>query len=365
MIRILIVDDSTVVTMMLKAIFDEQPDMEVIGFAHNGREAVDMVADLKPDLVTMDIHMPVMDGLEATREIMSEHPVPIIVVSSAVAGDDAQTSFKVIEEGALWVIEKPPGISHPNFDLVRRELVDTTRTMAGMKLVRRKFDSNAEPSLSSSTVAEGAQNFSTKDTTKHYDVIAIGCSTGGPQALSKIISRLPNDFSVPIVVVQHISNGFTVGMVDWLQMHTGLTLKKAEHGEVLQVGTIYFAPDDEHLIITSEEGDLTVFLDHGVPVNRFRPSATPLLESVARACPRTAMGILLTGMGNDGAEGLLAMRKVGCHTIVQDKESSVVFGMPNAALELEAVDEIVELDAMADYLISAVLAAQHHKVHKL
>ena len=188
---------------------------------------------------------------------------------------------------------------------------------------------------------------------QNSELIALGCSTGGPQALQKILSQLPADFAPPIAVVQHISSGFTAGMVAWLQMDTRLKLKVAEDGEVLQSGTVYFAPDDVHLLIKRHNARLTACLDHSIPVNRFRPSATPLLESVAYACPRTAIGILLTGMGNDGAQGLLAMRKAGCHTIVQDKESCVVFGMPGAALELEAVDKIVALDAMAKYLVSA------------
>lgn len=353
MIRILIVDDSEVVTLLLKAIFDEQPDMEVVGCAHNGREAVELVMSLQPDLVTMDIQMPVMDGLEATREIMSKNPVPIIVVSSAVAGKEAQVSFQVIEAGALWVIEKPPGISHPIFDLVRRELVDTTRSMAGMKLIKRKYKARSE--ISSEVKAQTLPTASavSGNVMQNCELVALGCSTGGPQALQKILNQLPGDFASPITVVQHISSGFTAGMVGWLQTSTSLTIKVSEDGEVLQAGTVYFAPDDQHLLVKRHNDKLTVCLDDGIPVNRFRPSATPLLESVARACPRTAIGLLLTGMGNDGAQGLLAMRSAGCRTIVQDKESCVVFGMPNAALELEAVDKIMNLDAMAEYLVTA------------
>lgn len=352
MIRILIVDDSNVVTMLLKAIFEEQPDMEVVGIAHNGRDAVDMVAHLKPDLVTMDIQMPVMDGLHATREIMSKHPAPIIVVSSAVAGKETQISFQAIEEGALSIIEKPPGISHPNFDSIRRELIDTARTMAGMKLVRRTHKSSATPlpEVPSFTV-DGANKASV---VHDCELIALGCSTGGPQALHTVLSRLPVNFPLPVVVVQHISQGFISGMVDWLQINTRLKLKVVTDGEELQAGTVYFAPDDEHLLVRRGKDRLIACLENSAPVNRFRPSATPLLESVAHICPRTALGILLTGMGNDGAQGLLAMRKAGCHTIVQDEKSCVVFGMPKAALELEAVDEVITLDTMAAYLVSAV-----------
>lgn len=354
MIRILIVDDSEVVTLLLKAIFEQQPDMEVVACAKNGREAIVMVEKWKPNLVTMDIHMPEMDGLEATRQIMSTLPVPIIIVSSAVTGKEAEVSFKGIEAGAIWVIEKPPGMSHPNFDIVRRELVDTARSMAGMKLVKRKYITKSVESPPPILPVTKTPDVTMNVELKHCELIALGCSTGGPQALQTIISRLPVDFPAPIVVVQHISSGFTTGMVNWLAISSQLTLKVAEDGEVLKSGTIYFAPDDEHLLIKRNNDKLTVSLDLGEPVNRFRPSATPLLESVAHTCPRTALGVLLTGMGNDGAQGLLAMRKAGCRTIVQDKESSVVFGMPNAALELEAVDEIVNLDVMADYLLSAV-----------
>ena len=366
MIRILIVDDSEVVRLLLKAIFEQQPDMEVVACANNGREAIDMVEKYKPNLVTMDIHMPEMDGLEATRQIMSAHPVPIIIVSSAITGKEAQGSFKGIEAGALWVIEKPPGISHPNFDLVRRELVDTARSMAGMKLVKRKFQTQSAGVTPPVSPATQTPNSTMGAELKHCELVAIGCSTGGPQALQNIFSRLPADFPVPIVVVQHISQGFTEGMVNWLALSSQLTLKVAEDGEVLRSGTIYFAPDDEHLTIKRNNDKLMVSLDLGEPVNRFRPSATPLLQTVARTCARTALGVLLTGMGNDGAQGLLSMRKAGCRTIVQDKESSVVFGMPNAALELEAVDEIVNLDVMADYLVTGVVhSTKNNNVIKL
>ena len=355
MIRILIVDDSDVVTMLLKAIFEEQPDMEVIACAHDGREAVELVARLKPDLVTMDIQMPIMDGLQATREIMSSTPVPIVVVSSAVADKETEISFKAIEHGALWVIEKPPGIGHPDFNLVRRELIDTARTMAGMKLLKRRNKTDKNLTGISDTKRRPATEPMSELSLSSCELIAIGCSTGGPQALQDIVSRLPADFSRPIVVVQHISKGFTVGMVDWLQLSTSLILKVAEQGERLLPGSVYFAPDDYHLKIERNDNDLVAILDGSLPINRFRPSATPLFESVADTCPGAALGILLTGMGHDGAHGLLKMREAGCHTIAQDQDSCVVFGMPAAALELEAVDKIVVLDEMANYLISAVV----------
>lgn len=343
MIRILVCEDSQVVALLLKAIFEREPDFEVIGHAINGRMCVQMAQQLKPDLITMDIRMPMMDGFEATRLIMESKPIPIVVVSSSVNDEELKITFRAIEEGALSVIEKPCGINQPGFEAARRELVETVRAMASVKLIRRI-------PLRKPRAAEAFQLDTTTPYAGTYELIALGCSTGGPLALRQILSALPVDFPVPIVITQHIVKGFIGGLISWLGGHTLLQVKEAQQGESLRAGTVYFAPDNYHLLITRNRNGLAAQLNQDLPVSGFRPSATPLLKSVAQTCASNAIGTLLTGMGCDGAEGLLALRQAGGHTIAQDAESAVVFGMPGAAIALDAVDEIVKLDRIAAYL---------------
>lgn len=342
MLRILIVEDSSVVALLLKAIFQQQTDMQVVGHAKNGREGVQLAHDLKPDVITMDIRMPVMDGFEATRMIMEESPIPIVVVSSSVDNEELRITFRAIEEGALAVMEKPRGFSHPDFENIRRDLVDTVRAMAGVKLFKRQ--KLARPV--SVNIFEAAIN----QRTRAYELLAIGCSTGGPQVLHRIFSLLPTGFPVPIVVTQHISKGFIGGLVAWLTGCTLLNVKLAEQGELLSAGTIYFAPDDKHLLVTRENAGLMVQLDDAATYNGFRPSVSPMFNSIAQTCKQHAVGLLLTGMGIDGADGLLTLRQAGAHTLVQDQLSAVVYGMPGTAIALDAVDQVVELDKMPAYL---------------
>lgn len=342
--RILIIEDSSVVAMLLKAIFQQQPDMKVVGHARDGREGVQMAHDLKPDVITMDIRMPVMDGFEATRMIMADNPIPIVVISSSVDNEELRITFRAIEEGALAVMEKPRGFTHPDFENIRRDLVDTVRAMAGVRLFRRRrIEIPKEADIYETAIQQR---------TKAYELLAIGCSTGGPQVLHQIFSLLPIGFPVPIVVTQHISRGFVGGLVAWLAGNTLLNVKLAEQGETLNAGAIYFAPDDQHLLVIRNTSGLAASLSQDAPCNGFRPSASPMFKSAALTCQQRAVGALLTGMGADGADGLLALRRAGSHTLVQDEASAVVYGMPGAAIALDAVDQVVALDRMSAYLSS-------------
>lgn len=346
MLRILIVEDSSVVAMLLKAIFQQEPDMQVVGHARNGREGVQMAHELKPDLITMDIRMPLMDGFEATRMIMADNPIPIVVVSSSVDDEELRITFRAIEEGALAVMEKPRGFTHPDFETIRRDLLDTVRAMSQVKMFRRhKFERPSDVDIYETAIHQR---------TKAYELLAIGCSTGGPQVLHQIFSLLPIGFPVPIVVTQHISKGFIGGLVAWLAGNTLLNVKLAEQGENLRAGTIYFAPDDRHLLVARSPSGLTVNLNQDAPYNGFRPSVSQMFNSIARTCQYHGIGALLTGMGADGADGLLSMRSAGSHTVVQDEQSAVVYGMPGAAIALDAVDQVVMLDRMSAYFSSLV-----------
>lgn len=316
--------------------------MQVVGVAANGAQAIEMAEQLRPDLITMDIRMPVMDGFQATRHIMSSRPVPIVVVSTSVDDEELHTTFRAIEEGAICVLEKPVGISHPDFESNRLELVDTVRAMAEVKVVRRRVMTPAQVRMDAAALPSGIPP----------ELIAIGCSTGGPMALMTLLKAMPWVFPLPIVVAQHMTRGFVGGLVAWLRSHVGFEVCLAEDGQRLQPSTVYFAPDDYHLRIERSGGHLIARLGSDERLNGFRPSADVLLSSAAQTCPGRAIGVLLTGMGEDGAKGLLEMRQRGCRTIVQDNASSVVYGMPESALAVDAVDEVVPLAQMPAYLVA-------------
>ena len=343
MIRILIAEDSNVVALLLKAIFAKESDMEVVGHARNGQEAVQMTQALRPDLITMDIRMPVLDGFAATREIMSSTVTPIVVISSRVDDEELRTTFRAIEEGALAVIEKPRGLGHPDFELIRNELVNTVRAMAEVKLVRRLPRRRA---ISQDDIPDAVSSRQSSS----YELIALGCSTGGPQALHALLTGLPTSFPLPIAIVQHISPGFVGGMVTWLAGQSLLKVKLAEADEPLQPSTVYLAPDGHHLLVTRAGHELRASLNNGDAVSLFRTSATPFMRSVAKACGNKAIGGLLSGMGADGASGLLDVRNAGGHTFVQDPDSCVVAGMPRAAIAMNAVDKIISLANLALHL---------------
>ncbi len=344
MIRILIVDDSEVSVRILQAIFDTQDDIQVVGVANNGRKAIRLNSELKPDLITMDITMPVMDGFEATRIIMSTNPTPIVIISSYLQENDCDNTFRALEEGALAVLDKPDDISQPDFENNCAEIIDTVRAMVEVKLVRRthrKVKKDIFKPIDSNTASR-------------YKIIGLVSSTGGPQTLLKIISSLPISFPVPIVVVQHISPGFITGLVNWLRGQSLLEIRLAEHNKKLKAGCIYFAPDNFHLTITKIRGELFSQLSISEPVNRFRPSGTILLNSLSQACGSNTIAGILTGMGTDGAKGMDMLHKTGAHTFVQDEDSSIVYGMPSAALSLECVDKVIPLPEIAKHMIELV-----------
>lgn len=347
MIRILIVDDSATELAILKHIFSSAPDIQVIGSAKNGKEAIELAAQLKPDLITMDILMPVMDGYEAIRHIMRNNPTPIVVISSHLNKNLVSATYEALDAGALSVLEKPLNIHSPNFNIEQKRLIDTVRSMAEIKVIRRRFHLESKSQKNSSTGEIPIKN-------ANFDIVAIGTSVGGPHALKIILSQLPTHFRVPIVIVQHMIPGYIEGFAQWLNENTQLKIKNATDQEILVGGTVYFAPDKYHLTVKLIQGKLVAKLVPGVPVSGFCPSVTVLFQSIAKACGDKAIGVLLTGMGHDGADGLLELKKAHGHTVIQDEKSAVVFGMAGVAQSLGAVDNVVELDKIAQYLINRV-----------
>ena len=291
----------------------------------------------------MDIHMPKLDGLEATRRIMETHPTPIVIVSGSTDPQDVATTFRAMEAGALAVLGRPAGIGHPDHEATARELVQTVKLMSEVKVVRRWPRVRREISVPGPPVpVVGRAPAGVK-------VIAIGASTGGPPVLQTILAGLPNDFPAPVLIVQHMAAGFMQGFVEWLAQSSGLPVHIATHGESMLPGHVYVAPDDFQMKV--ERGGRIV-LARDEPENGLRPSVSCLFRSLAQVYGDQAVAGLLTGMGRDGAEELKLLRDKGAVTFAQDKESSVVHGMPGEAIKLDAATLILPPEKIAAALTS-------------
>lgn len=343
MIRILIADDSPTEAALIQHIIESAKDMMVVGIAKNGKEAVELTAQLKPDLITMDIQMPVMDGINATRIIMSQTPTPIVVISSTISDESIQSTFHILEAGALTALSKPVNVFSPSFAERSKYIVDTIHSLAEIRVTKK-------PLKIPVAYAKEPQWINLKKRTVAYEIIAIGASVGGPMALRTILGNLNANFPVPIVIVQHMSNGFIHGFAQWLEENVSLKVKNAVNDEVLQPGTVYIAPEQKHLVIERLQNKLVSKLVSGEPVSGFCPSITAMLESVAKVSGDKAIGMLLTGMSDDGALGLLELKKAHGHTLIQDSKSAIVFGMGAVAQSLDAVDQVIDLDRIASYL---------------
>ena len=325
---------------ILRRILASSSEIRVVGTATNGREALRMIPEVNPEVVCTDLHMPIMDGLELTRQIMAECPRPILVISAAVQESDAENVFQLLEAGALDVFPKPKGGDQSDYDQIAGQLTRKIRILAGVHVMRkrpRKVFEGASRRASRPPLIAAAD-------APQPSIVAIGASTGGPHALEAVLSKLPADFPVPIVCVQHISKGFLAGLTKWLGSHCRLNTQIAESGTTPERGNVYFAPDGLHLEI-DPQGRLLTTTDG--PMDGHRPSVNVLFESVARHAGSGAVGVLLTGMGRDGAKGMRTIRNAGGATIAQDEESCIVFGMPKSAVESGAVQDLLPLSKIA------------------
>ncbi|MDU0457203.1 MAG: chemotaxis-specific protein-glutamate methyltransferase CheB [Geobacteraceae bacterium] len=336
-IRVLIVDDSGLVRDMIRAILESEPGISVVGEAVNGLEAIVKVASLKPDIVTMDIEMPVMGGLEAIEKIIAAHPVPILVVT-ALTG--VRTAFAAVSKGALDVIEKPD-ISLENV----KRLVSKIRLLANVD-------------VSAHQLALGRKNVAPVETlplqgkdSPKAALVAIAASTGGPQAIHSILSRLPRTFPAPVIITQHIAEGFTQGMVDWLNAATPLTVVVAGNGDRPCAGHVYVNPAEHSMRITSSG---VIVLGDREAGQVYNPSCNTLLSSVAATYKKEAIGLIMSGMGDDGVAGIKDIRTAGGTTLAQDAKSSVVFGMNRLAVERGYVQKVVALDKIPAELMQRV-----------
>ena len=346
MIKVLITEDSPVVRGFLEYVLNRDPDIEVIGMAKNGEEAVQMVLKNKPDVITMDIHMPRMDGFEATRKIMETDPVPIVICSASWNPEEVDKTFRTMEAGAVAALEKPRGMGHPNSEASVRELLNTIKAMSGIKVVRRWAKYRQ---VGKSTAVPSKE--SRKPSASELKLVAIGASTGGPLVLQSILSGFSKSFPVPVMIVQHIAMGFLSGLVDWLNKTTHFPVHIVKDGERLAPGKAYLAPDDYHLGVVKKN---KVVLSKSKPENNLRPAVSYLFRSVAEVYGDQALGVLLTGMGKDGAKELKMIKDKGGMTIVQDHETSVVHGMPGEAMKLGAHRMVLPSDKIAKKICELV-----------
>jgi two-component system chemotaxis response regulator CheB len=338
-LRVLVAEDSAVARQLIVYILNGDPELRVVGQAKDGVEAVELTARLRPDVIVMDVRMPAMDGLEATRWIMAHRPIPIVLLSASYEPDDVNRSFEALEAGALQLLAKPSGPGASTFADDVANLTITVKLMADVKLVRR---TTAAQALGTPGALRTAR--------RTAEVVAIASSTGGPAALAMILSSLQDDLAAPILVVQHIANGFHQGLADWLDSVSALSVRLAQDGQELRGGEVLIAPPDLHLGVTTQA---TVALSADPPIGGHRPSATHLFRTVADAFGERALGVILTGMGDDGVAGLRGLNAAGGLVFAQDEATSVVYGMPREAVARDLVNHVMPLDQMASAIAGA------------
>jgi two-component system, chemotaxis family, protein-glutamate methylesterase/glutaminase len=346
MIKVLIAEDSRVVEKTLIALLTEEPGIEIVGVAHTGFEAVEKCRRLRPDLVTMDVHMPEMDGLEATRLILSAMPTRVVIISSAVDVERLAASFDAIRNGAVDVIEKPQGVLLGDYREVKRALIQRVREIAAANPTnhlawiasRQSLQPNrglSNPPILSGRPVQTASVDLINDTF-YPELIGIGGSTGAPAVIGAILSALSREYPIPVVVAQHISKGFVEGMALWLNRTVQVEVKVAETGDSLKAGRVLMAPDRAHLEVRK---DRLVFVREPEPEDIHIPSIDRLFFSIAEVYGGRSLGVILSGMGKDGTKGLLKMRKAGAVTVAQSKSSSLIYGMPAVATAIGAASQ--------------------------
>jgi len=339
-IRVLVVDDSALMRKLIPQILSRDLGIEVVGTAMDGTFVQKKIEELKPDVITLDLKMPHMDGIETLQEIMRVHPLPVIVVS-AHSQQGANAALKALSLGALDFVAKPAVARSGNLNAIARELVEKIRIAANVdpKRARREVRVQQKP-----------RKAATKENTRPTRVVAIGISTGGPNALHHLFSELPPDFPATILVVQHMPEGFTEMFARRLDESSSIQVKEAKPGDLLLAGRALICPGNRHMKVRRMPLGAIVALEDSEPVNGHRPSVDVLFRSVAHHFPGNAIGVLMTGMGEDGAEGMGAIKAAGGFTVAQSEETCVVAGMPKAAIDRGYVDKVAPLETMARLL---------------
>lgn len=354
-IKVLLVEDSPVAVTILKRMINSADDMSLVGTARTGIEALELIPKVKPDVICTDLMMPKMNGLELTRAIMASTPKPILVISACVQDEDKNNVFQLLDAGAVDVFPKPRSGNIEDYEMITEKLLTRIRVLSGVKVFTKRSQ-NISPILTNNGIPVKI-NRDTINTTasstfvKGIKVVAIASSTGGPQAFQEVLSQFPANFPVPVLCVQHISTGFLEGFINWLKQYCHLSVVVAQTGDSPRKGYIYFPPERQHLQLDAQGRFYCV---EGVAVDGHCPSATVLFQNVARFYGSASIGVLMTGMGRDGALGLLTLKQKGAYTIVQNEATSIVFGMPQEAIRLGASKIVLPLPEIAPKIMEII-----------
>ena len=361
-IRVVVVDDSALIRSMLKSLIDAQPDMECVGTANDPYQAREIIRSVDPDVITLDVEMPRMDGLDFLEKLMRLRPMPVVMVST-LTERGAETTLRALELGAVDFVAKPRIGVAQGLQELSTEIVDKLRIAARARIARRAAPppepapvparGGVSPAGQAPLVKPVPVAFSRASTEK---IIAIGSSTGGTEALRVVLTGLPADCPA-VLITQHMPPGFTKSFADRLNSLCRMHVKEAEDGERVLPGHAYVAPGGRHLAVARSGANYVVRIDEGAPVNRHRPSVEVLFRSVAQHVGRNALGVMLTGMGRDGADAMREMRDAGAHNVAQDEASCIVYGMPREAVAVAAVQEVLPLAQIAEHLLAQVRAA--------
>ena len=334
MIRLLIADDSELTRVVLRDLLSQEPEIDIVGEVSDGLAAVEQTARLKPDLVIMDVMMPIMGGLEAVAEIMAATPTPILMLSANIDPQDSCGAFAAIKLGALDVMPKPSGVVTEAFSQIASQLIAKVKSLSRIRVIHHYRAQRPKVEKVPVSLPVGPRR-----------ILAIGASTGGPKAVLQLLQELPKNLPAAVLVVQHIADGFAPGFADWLDRESTLSVRLARSGDKLQAGMVLVAPNCGHLTVQSNR----VVLDNSAPLHNCRPAVDALFNSLAsQQLAAETVALLLTGMGTDGADGLGRLQERGAYTIAQDKASSAIFGMPKAAIDRGAATQVLPLEQIAE-----------------
>jgi two-component system, chemotaxis family, protein-glutamate methylesterase/glutaminase len=348
MIKIIIADDSAFMRRLLSDLFLQEPDFMVLDTASNGKDAINKIKHLKPDLVTMDVNMPIMDGLTALEHLMKDHRVPVVMISS-LTKDGADATIKALSLGAVDFIEKVSGpIS--SIASIKDEILSKCRAAVNANVTKPLIVANINQVINKLIPFKG--NIKSMIVSNHASekLIAIGTSTGGPRALQQIITQLPRELPCGVVIVQHMPAGFTKSLADRLNTLSQLDVKEAENNDIIESGKVFIAPGNYHMTIENQGEDRVIRLNQNPPVASHRPAVDILFESVAKFGNKI-IAVVLTGMGSDGAKGMQYIKKTGGYSIAEDQNTAVVYGMPKAVVELGLADKVLPIDSIAAELV--------------
>nr|WP_245416355.1 chemotaxis-specific protein-glutamate methyltransferase CheB [Microvirga sp. 17 mud 1-3] len=341
-VRVMVVEDSLVIRQLLAHIIARDPRLVLAAAVGSAEEALQEIGRVQPDVISMDIRLPGMDGLEATRRIMSERPTPIVVIAGSVEDSALRISMNALRAGALSVVEKPVGVTSAGYDGIAETICTQLYIMSQVPVVRRRSFAWRPEASASRPAQEETRNIA------RPTILGIAASTGGPPALAKILGAFPEDFPLPILLVQHMGAPFMEGFASWLDGLISLKARLARDQEMPVAGTVYVAPGDRHLLLSSAG---TLRLSAAPPVGSQRPSATLMFESIAEAVGAKGLGVLLTGMGEDGAKGLTDLRRAGGYTVAEHESTAVVYGMPAAAVKMGGARVSLPLDLIAPRIL--------------